>query len=118
MNVTIHDLPLKTGLESTDELELQEMNGGDSLKTNVHELAEFAAHHTVRPGMMMFYPEDASVLDGWLRCDGQEVSRTEYADLFAVTGVQYGAGDGGSTFRLPNRRFGAGSGYIRAIIKY
>jgi len=39
---------------------------------------------------------------GWLFCDGQEVSRTEYAKLFAVIGTTYGAGDGLTTFNLPN----------------
>jgi microcystin-dependent protein len=39
---------------------------------------------------------------GWLFCDGQEVSRTEYAKLFAVIGTTYGAGDGSTTFNLPN----------------
>lgn len=38
----------------------------------------------------------------WLRCDGQAVSRTEYADLFNVIGTTYGAGDGSTTFNLPN----------------
>ena len=39
---------------------------------------------------------------GWLRCDGQAVSRTEYADLFNVIGTTYGVGDGSTTFNLPN----------------
>ena len=39
---------------------------------------------------------------GWLRADGQAVSRTEYADLFNVIGTTYGAGDGSTTFNLPN----------------
>ena len=39
--------------------------------------------------------------DGWLICDGSAVSRTTYADLFAVIGTTYGAGDGNSTFNLP-----------------
>ncbi len=37
----------------------------------------------------------------WLRTDGRAVSRTEYADLFAVVGTQYGAGDGSTTFNIP-----------------
>ena len=40
--------------------------------------------------------------DGWLICDGSAVSRTTYADLFAVIGTTYGTGDGNSTFNLPN----------------
>jgi microcystin-dependent protein len=42
--------------------------------------------------------------DGWLICDGSAVSRTTYADLFAVIGTTYGAGDGNSTFNLPDTR--------------
>ena len=40
--------------------------------------------------------------DGWLVCDGSAVSRTDYADLFAVVGTTYGAGDGSTTFNLPD----------------
>lgn len=40
--------------------------------------------------------------DGWLLCDGSAVSRTTYADLFAVIGTTYGAGDGVDTFNLPD----------------
>lgn len=39
---------------------------------------------------------------GWLLCDGSAVSRTDYADLYAVIGDTYGAGDGSTTFNLPN----------------
>ena len=39
---------------------------------------------------------------GWLLCDGSAVSRTTYADLFAVIGTTYGTGDGSTTFNLPN----------------
>lgn len=40
----------------------------------------------------------------YLACDGAAVSRTDYADLFAVCGVLYGAGDGSTTFNLPDLR--------------
>jgi microcystin-dependent protein len=48
----------------------------------------------------------------WLLQDGSAVSRTTYAALFAVIGVTWGAGDGVTTFNLPNRqdRFGIGVG--------
>ena len=39
---------------------------------------------------------------GYLLCDGSAVSRTTYADLFAAIGTTYGAGDGNTTFNLPN----------------
>lgn len=39
---------------------------------------------------------------GWLLCDGSAVSRTDYAALFSVIGTTYGAGDGSTTFNLPD----------------
>lgn len=40
----------------------------------------------------------------WLLCDGSAVSRTVYPSLFATIGTQYGAGDGSTTFNLPDLR--------------
>jgi microcystin-dependent protein len=40
----------------------------------------------------------------WLLCYGQAISRTTYADLFAVVSTTYGAGDGSTTFNLPDLR--------------
>lgn len=39
---------------------------------------------------------------GYLLCDGSAVSRTTYARLFAAIGTTFGAGDGSTTFNLPN----------------
>lgn len=39
---------------------------------------------------------------GWLICDGSAISRTTYSDLFNVIGTTYGAGDGSTTFNIPN----------------
>lgn len=39
---------------------------------------------------------------GWLVCDGTAVSRSTYSGLFAILGTTYGAGDGSTTFNLPN----------------
>jgi len=44
----------------------------------------------------------SSVPTGWLACDGSAVSRTTYADLFTAIGTTWGAGDGSSTFALPD----------------
>ena len=41
---------------------------------------------------------------GWFFCDGSAVSRTTYAALFAAIGTAYGAGDGSTTFHLPDYR--------------
>ena len=41
---------------------------------------------------------------GWLECNGATISRSTYATLFAAIGTTYGAGDGSSTFVLPDLR--------------
>ena len=46
--------------------------------------------------------------DGWLICDGSEISRTTYARLFSVIGTTYGAGDGNSSFNIPNKKYYTG----------
>lgn len=53
------------------------------------------------PGMFgLFHATD--VPEGWLLCNGATVSRTTYSRLFAKIGTKYGAGDGSTTFALPN----------------
>ncbi len=41
---------------------------------------------------------------GWLMCYGQAVSRTEYSALFTALSTTYGAGDGSTTFNIPDLR--------------
>jgi len=41
---------------------------------------------------------------GWLKCNGDIVSRTQYAALFAAIGTRFGAGNGSTTFALPDLR--------------
>jgi microcystin-dependent protein len=41
---------------------------------------------------------------GWFACNGQALSRETYADLFSVIGITYGAGDGTTTFNVPDLR--------------
>lgn len=57
------------------------------------------------PGIVLdFAGSEASVPSGWLICGGQAVSRTTYAALFAVIGTTYGAGNGTTTFNVPDLR--------------
>ena len=59
----------------------------------------------------------ASAPTGWLLCDGSAVSRSTYATLFALIGTTYGAGDGSTTFNVPDMRdkFPVGSGSTYAL---
>lgn len=57
----------------------------------------------IPPGALTAYV-GAAAPAGWLLCDGSTASRTTYADLFAIIGTAYGAGDGATTFNLPDLR--------------
>ncbi len=56
-----------------------------------------------------------TVPEGFLLCDGAAYSRTQYAELFEAIGTTYGAGDGSTTFNVPNLStrvpVGTGDGY-------
>lgn len=57
----------------------------------------------IPPGAVMsFFGPDVPA--GWLRCTGLEVSRTEYARLFSAIGTTWGAGNGTTTFNIPDGR--------------
>jgi len=46
----------------------------------------------------------AATAPGWLTCYGQAISRATYAPLFAAIGTAYGAGNGSTTFNVPDLR--------------
>lgn len=64
-------------------------------------------------GVVMMYA-GTTAPSGYLLCDGSAVSRSTYSILFSVIGTNYGAGDGSTTFNLPNPDSNAN---IRLIIK-
>ena len=45
---------------------------------------------------------NSTLPSGYLNCDGTAVSRSTYSALFAIIGTDYGAGNGSSTFNLPD----------------
>lgn len=53
---------------------------------------------------MVAYFATTSAPSGFLKCNGAAISRTTYASLFARIGTTYGAGDGRTTFNLPDLR--------------
>mgnify|MGYP000992274783 CR=1 FL=1 len=55
----------------------------------------------VPPGIISAYISNTAPT-GYLLCDGTAVSRSTYATLFAIIGTTYGAGDGSTTFNVPN----------------
>lgn len=57
----------------------------------------------IQPGDILFHAKNAAP-PGFLKCNGGAISRTTYADLFAEIGTTFGAGDGSTTFNLPELR--------------
>lgn len=62
------------------------------------------SHPEMIPAGTVFMYAGATVPTGYLRGNGAAVSRTTYAALFAAIGTRYGAGDGSTTFNLPEVR--------------
>jgi len=54
-------------------------------------------------GMISSFPQTTEPA-GWLKCNGQAVSRATYAALFGKIGTTYGVGNGSTTFNLPDLR--------------
>lgn len=83
----------KLGIDTT----LQDMN---------NRLKALEAESRAGIGIMEFVGHQnlAQFSGNYLICDGRAVSRTEYADLFAVIGTTWGIGNGATTFNLPDMR--------------
>lgn len=55
-------------------------------------------------GSMIPFGSQNNIPSNWKICDGSAISRETYAELFNIIGTSYGAGDGSTTFNLPNKR--------------
>jgi microcystin-dependent protein len=55
----------------------------------------------VPTGSLIMWPSNTIPSD-WKLCDGAAISRVTYATLFSLLGTAFGAGDGSTTFNLPN----------------
>lgn len=87
--------------------------GGDGLCHNI-------TNGLLPVGCVIWYVSSTNYPGGWMVCNGAAISRATYPDLYAVIGTTYGAGDGSTTFNLPDLRgrvgVGAGQGtYTGAI---
>lgn len=66
-------------------------------------LAVFVGGGGGTTGQMAYFAMNTAPT-GWLKANGAAVSRTTYAALFAAIGTTFGAGDGSTTFLLPDQR--------------
>lgn len=104
-------------VQGTMTVQTPTANANPATKQYVDE--KVSASTGVPAGAIMFFGVK-SIPDGWLLCNGAKVSRTTYANLFAAIGTTYGAGDGSTTFGLPNLdgRFCEGTTYTGSVGAY
>ncbi|MFQ5580269.1 MAG: tail fiber protein [Nitrospiria bacterium] len=94
--------PILATREMGLETDTQRFKVGDNV-TNWNDLPYWGSGASRIMGEMTMWPTDTPPTD-WLLCDGQAVSRTIYSGLFAAVGTTFGAGDGSTTFNLPDMR--------------
>lgn len=72
-------------------------------RTNLDVYSKSEAYSLAPAGLVAYFAQPTAPAM-WLKCNGAAVSRTAYSNLFAAIGTLYGAGDGVSTFNLPDLR--------------
>lgn len=84
---------LGAGINDTDGVNLGQMNTAIAIASDaLHSIGDIKA--SVR----------SSNHDNWFLCNGQEINRNTYAELFAIIGTNFGAGNGVTTFNVPDYR--------------
>lgn len=115
---------LASGTGATDAVNKEQMDSaistdlGTRALTDLSNLTQAGKDLLVPVGCLQMAP--LTSLTGYLLCDGRAVSRSTYANLFSAIGVNFGAGDGITTFNVPDYRgcFLRGFGGDSAINMY
>ncbi|AXX93490.1 hypothetical protein CPU12_10010 [Malaciobacter molluscorum LMG 25693] len=103
---------IKQNKEDLSTLDLSNIAETNELKHFTKELKEKLENlptkenlnqFTVPTGFILINPV-ATIPSGFLECNGSEVSREKYSELFKVIGTTYGGGDKTTTFNLPDLR--------------
>lgn len=68
-----------------------------------HDELDYNFEFSNPPGAIMAFANNI-IPDGWLECNGAEISRTVYVNLFNFIDIIYGEGDGLTTFNIPDLR--------------
>ena len=75
---------------------------GQLLRAGSSGVPAFSTVNAVNPAGAIIMYGAASAPTGYLKCDGSNVNRVTYSDLFTAIGTTYGIGDGSLTFGIPN----------------
>lgn len=91
-----------TGIATTDEAIAGVVDTKAMTPLKTKEAIEQGANVFTAPVGTIIAVAYTGVPEGYMHCNGAAVSRTTYANLFSKIGTTYGAGDGSTTFNLPN----------------
>lgn len=75
----------------------------DAAQAAAEATAEAAMNLAAPIGSIVAWPDNAAPTN-WRQCGGAAISRTTFATLFSLIGTTFGAGDGSTTFNLPDLR--------------
>lgn len=73
-----------------------------ALQGAIDQIGNKVAQQGIPTGTIMAFDLDRAPDAYWIPCDGRAVSRTTYAALFSKIGTRHGAGNGATTFNVPN----------------
>ena len=96
-----------SGTTPADSLKIAKVTTDGSSVTAVSQanLTDTLQYALLPTGSIQLYAgQYDNIPNGWLLCDGSAISRTTYEKLFDIVGTQFGAGNGSSTFNLPDLR--------------
>lgn len=82
---------------------LADLENKATARTNLDVYSKAEVDQKMPPGLVAYFARNTAPV-GWLKCNGAAVSRTAYAALFASIGTTFGAGDGSTTFNVPDLR--------------
>tara|TARA_B100000963_G_scaffold326827_1_gene314176 strand:+ start:621 stop:2183 length:1563 start_codon:yes stop_codon:yes gene_type:complete len=101
------------GIGTENPTEKLEVNGNISLNSTITNSNQFIGFGISPVGSITMYGGQTAP-SGWHLCNGTPLNRTTYSSLFNIIGTTYGAGNGSTTFELPNMsgRFVVGTGNI------
>lgn len=88
------------GTVSTDAVNKSQL---DKVNTDVTSALTILINKLWKIGDIKQSVKDANH-DNWFLCNGQAINRVTYSELFAIIGTKFGAGDGTTTFNLPDYR--------------
>ncbi|SDS49283.1 Phage Tail Collar Domain [Halopseudomonas litoralis] len=82
---------------------LSDLDSRPAARANLDVFSKAETRHMAPSGMIAHFARNTAPT-GWLKANGAAVSRSAYADLFAAIGTAFGAGNGFTTFNLPDLR--------------